>query len=301
MATGVREKSIPTIGAPRRPLVWPRFIFTASIFTLLVVVSASMIFPYVWMTINSFKEKFFFYTNPYTLIPDPFTIETYADALGPGMVGRFLFNSALYACMVVTAQLLINSLCAYAFARLEFPGRDVLFVLVLASMMLPGAVTLIPSFLVVNAFGLIGGNAGAAGSVLAVVLPSFAGAFGIFMLRQFFLNIPKELEDAAIVDGAGLLTTYWRIIMPLAKPALLTLGLLVFLSEWNSFIWPLIVLNNTELYTVTIGINLFRQEATTEWPRVFAGSVAATLPIIVLFLITQRYIIGGISLSGLKG
>lgn len=300
----VRNESAVKIAAmrpARKALIKPRTAFAAAIFSLLVAVSFTMIFPYFWMVMNSFKTKLFFYTNPYALLPDPFTIETYQNALDVGNIGRYLGNSAMYAVIVVAAQLLLNSLCAYAFARLQFPGRDLLFVMVLSSMMLPGAVTLIPSFLIVNALGLVGRNAGAAGSVLAVVLPSFAGAFGIFMLRQFFLNIPRELEDAAIVDGANLPTVYWRIILPLSKPALLTLGLLVFLAEWNSFIWPLIVLNDSDFYTVTIGINLFRQEGSAEWPNIFAGSVAATFPIVLLFLIAQRHIIGGISLSGLKG
>lgn len=304
MATELSEKAAPEVAvalATRRALIKPSTVFAAAIFTLLVLVAFTMIFPYFWMVVNSFKTRMVFYTQPYALIPRPFSVESYTFALTVGKVGRYLFNSGLYAVIVVTAQLLFDSLCAYAFARLKFPGRDLLFMLVLSSMMLPGAVTLIPSFLIVNALGLVGRETGAAGSVLAVVLPSLAGAFGIFMLRQFFMNIPRELEDAAVVDGANLFTIYWQVILPLAKPALLTLGLLVFLAEWNSFIWPLIVLNDSELYTVTVGINLFRQEASTQWPNLFAGAVAATFPIVVLFLITQRYIIGGISLSGLKG
>jgi multiple sugar transport system permease protein len=132
-------------------------------------------------------------------------------------------------------------------------------------------------------------------------VPSFAGAFGIFLLRQFFLNIPREMEDAALIDGAGLFTIYWRIILPLSKPVLITLGVFTFLSEWNSFVWPLIVLSDSKKYPITVGISLFQDMNSTDWPMVFAASTLVSFPVIVLFFFAQKYVIGGISLSGLKG
>jgi multiple sugar transport system permease protein len=206
----------------------------------------------------------------------------------------YVVNSFLYAAVVLVAQLFINSLAAYAFARVDFPGREMLFLAVLATLMLPGSVTLIPTFLIAHKMSLTN-------TFWGVVLPGFVGAFGIFLLRQFFLNIPRELEQAARIDGCGFFGIYWRIMLPLAKPAIITLGVFIFLSEWSSFVWPLIVLSDWKKYPVTVGIALFRDVNSTNWPAVFAGSTIVSFPIIFLFLIAQKYIIGGISLSGLKG
>ncbi|HRW09431.1 MAG TPA: carbohydrate ABC transporter permease [Caldilineaceae bacterium] len=268
--------------------------FVALIYLLLIVLAISMIFPYLWMLANSFKSRQDFFANPYALIPMPPTLETYGDAIRIGRMDVYLRNSLLYAGTVLVIQLFINSLAAYAFARVEFPGREPLFLAVLATLMLPGSVTLIPTFLIAHALGLTN-------TFWGVVLPGFASAFGIFLLRQFFLNIPRELEDAARIDGAGFFTTYWRIMLPLARPALVTLGVFIFLNEWSSFVWPLIVLSDWKKYPVTVGIALFRDVNAIDWPSVFAGSTIVSFPIIILFIIAQEYIIGGISLSGLKG
>ena len=195
---------------------------------------------------------------------------------------------------VLIVQLFIDSLAAYSFARVDFPGRETLFLAVLATLILPGSVTLIPTFLIAHGLGLTNTFTG-------VVLPGFAGAFGIFLLRQFFLNIPRELEDAARIDGSGFFGTYWRIMLPLAKPAMVTLGVFIFLNEWSSFVWPLIILSDWKKYPVTVGIALFRDVNQINWPAVFAGSTIVSFPIIILFVLAQEYIIGGISLSGLKG
>ena len=160
--------------------------------------------------------------------------------------------------------------------------------------MLPYSVVLIPSYLIVYWFGL-------ANTYVGVMLPGFAGAFGIFLLRQFFLNIPSELEDAARIDGATTFRIFWQIIVPLAKPALLTLGLFIFIFQWSSYVWPLIVLKDWDKYPLTVGIALFRSTTWTYWPNILAATTLGTLPLIVLFLLVQRYIIGGITLSGLKG
>ncbi len=278
-------------------LFWPKFTkhsFIFLIYILLIVLAISMIFPYVWMLANSFKSRTDFFTNPYALIPTPPTLTTYNDALTIGRMNVYLANSFLYAGAVLGAQLFINSLAAYAFARIDFPGREFLFLAVLATLMLPGSVTLIPTFLIAH-------NLGLTNTFWGVVLPGFVGAFGIFLLRQFFLNIPRDLEDAARIDGCGFFGIYWRIMIPLAKPAIITLGVFIFLTEWSSFIWPLIVLSDWQMYPVTVGIALFSDVNTTDWPAVFAGSTIVSFPIIFLFIIAQRFIIGGISLSGLKG
>ena len=268
--------------------------FTIIVYALLIALAFSMIFPYLWMLANSFKSRTDFFTNPYSVIPMPPTLSTYYDALTIGRMGVYLGNSILYAAAVLIVQLLIDSLAAYSFARVDFPGREALFLAVLATLMLPGSVTLIPTFLIAHGLGLTNTFTG-------VVLPGFAGAFGIFLLRQFFLNIPRELEDAARIDGSGFFGTYWRIMLPLAKPAMVTLGVFIFLNEWSSFVWPLIILSDWKKYPVTVGIALFRDVNQINWPAVFAGSTIVSFPIVILFVLAQEYIIGGISLSGLKG
>ncbi len=275
-------------------LIATRRSFTIIVYALLIALAFSMIFPYLWMLANSFKSRTDFFTNPYSVIPMPPTLSTYYDALTIGRMGVYLGNSILYAAAVLVVQLFIDSLAAYSFARVDFPGRETLFLAVLATLMLPGSVTLIPTFLIAHGLGLTNTFTG-------VVLPGFAGAFGIFLLRQFFLNIPRELEDAARIDGSGFFGTYWRIMLPLAKPAMVTLGVFIFLNEWSSFVWPLIILSDWKKYPVTVGIALFRDVNQINWPAVFAGSTIVSFPIVILFVLAQEYIIGGISLSGLKG
>jgi multiple sugar transport system permease protein len=219
--------------------------------------------------------------------------KNYTDALTFGRVGIYLRNSALYALVGTIVQLVFDVLAAYAFARMTFKGRNLLFGVVLSTMMLPPAVLLVPQFLVAKQLNLVD-------TFIGVIAPGAAGAFGIFMLRQFFLNIPVDLENAARIDGCSDLGILVRIIVPLAKPALITLGLFIFLGTWNSFVWPLVVLSDWNMYPLTVGLSLFREESTADWPRIFAASVMGSVPLILLFLMAQRYLIGGIALSGMK-
>ena len=176
---------------------------------------------------------------------------------------------------------------------MEFPGRQLLFTLLLTTMMVPPAALLIPNFLVVRELGMVD-------SLWGVILPGFAGAFGLFLLRQYFLNIPAELEHAARIDGCGSWGILFNVLLPLSKPALITLGLFTFMGAWNMFEWPLVVLSNQDYYPLTVGLSLFRSETTADWPRIFAASVMGAAPLIFLFLVAQRYLVGGISLSGMK-
>jgi len=253
-----------------------------------------MIAPYVWLAVNSLKTVEDFSRHPYTMWPRPIDLGAYVRAFTLGRIGIYLLNSLFYAVVATTVQLFLDSLAAFAFARMEFRGRNPTFTLLLATMMLPGAVTLIPVYLIVVKLGL-------ADSRLGVMLPGFAGAFGIFMLRQFFLNIPGDLEDAARIDGCSNFGIYSRIIVPLAKPALITLGLFIFIGAWSDFLWPLVVLTDWDLYPITVGLASFRNEAWIYWNSVFAGSVIASFPLICLTILAQKYIIGGIALSGMKG
>ncbi|MBC8402254.1 MAG: carbohydrate ABC transporter permease, partial [Candidatus Marinimicrobia bacterium] len=181
----------------------------------------------------------------------------------------------------------------YAFARMKFWGRDVLFYIFLGTMMIPGQVTMIPSFLVLQWLGWID-------TYNALIVPGLASAFGTFLLRQFFLNIPKDLEEAAFLDGASRLRVLWKIIMPLARPALATLAIFTFMGVFNDFLWALIVVNSEEMNTVQLGLSIFRDRYTTQWDLLMAGSVTATLPVLVVFFLGQKYFIKGIALSGLK-
>ncbi len=278
-----------------------------------------MVYPYAFMLGSSFKTRKEFAEDKKSIIPPRFQIEqrlkhargepsaldwsgakdwplmkNYADALTFGRVDVFLFNSLIYAVAITLVQLTVNMLAAYAFARMNFRGRGFLFAVVLTTMMLPSAVLLVPQFLVIRQLGLVDSFAG-------VVLPGFAGAFGIFLLRQFFMNIPRSLEDAARLDGCGRLGVLWHVILPLSKPVLITLGLFTFMGAWNSFIWPLVVLSDQSYYPLTVGLSLFQTESSADWPRIFAASVMGSLPLIMLFLLAQRYLVRGISLSGLKG
>ena len=303
--------------APTRRRRLPR---SSSMVALVVMILGAiiMVYPYAYMVGSSLKTRKEFADDKRSLVPPRYQIsehvkhwrgkpsaldwkgadwpmlKNYRDALVYGDVDVFLLNSLLYAVVLTTVQLSINVLAAYAFARMNFRGKNVLFGILLATMMLPPAVLLIPRFIVVRELGLID-------SFLGVVLPGFAGAFGVFLLRQFFLNIPSTLEDAARLDGCGTFGVLRHVILPLSKPVLITLGLFTFIAAWNSFIWPLVVLSDQSYYPLTVGLSLFREESGADWPRIFAASVMGSLPLIGLFLVAQRYIIGGISLSGLKG
>ncbi len=270
-------------------------LISRALLTAIIAAGAfTMIAPYAWLVMNSLKTVDDFSQHPYTLLPHPADTGAYVRAFTLGRVGIYLGNSLFYAVIATAVQLVLDSLAAYAFARMEFRGKNVAFGLLLATMMLPGAVTLIPVYLIVVKLGL-------ADSRLGVMLPGFASAFGIFMLRQFFLNIPNDLEDAARIDGCSSFGIYARIILPLAKPALITLGLFIFIGAWSDFLWPLVVLTDWDLYPITVGIASFRGEAWYYWNSVFAGSVIASVPLICLTVIAQKYIIGGIALSGMKG
>ncbi len=266
----------------------------AILYAILIGLAVTMLFPYYWMVVSSVKGPRGFTADPYSLWPKTFSLESLRYVWSEGRIGIYVRNSFYYASIVLVVQTLINSLAAYAFARVDFPGRDVLFLAVLATMMLPYSVLLIPTYLIVWRIGL-------ANTVLGVILPGFASAYGIFMLRQFFLNIPFELEDAARIDGCSRLRIYLQIILPLAQPALITLGLFTFIGQWSDFTWPLVVLSDYKKYPITVGLSLFRDEQFVYYDRTFAASMYATFPLIILFLLGQRYIIGGISLTGLKG
>jgi multiple sugar transport system permease protein len=288
----------PALGAAAGPAASRRLLAGLGRFLLhlfLIALSISCLLPLVWMVSTSFKEQFQVFTYPPEWLPDPWTLKGYARLFAVSPVLNWLINSLLVAITVTASQLLFSSLAAYAFARVRFPGRDIIFMAYLATMMIPGQVTLIPGYILVKYLGWID-------TYYALTVPFlFGSAFGTFLLRQFFQTIPVELEDAARIDGAGYFAIYWRIILPLAKPALATLGVFVFLHFWNDFLWPLIVINTNELRTLPVGLAVTsRSMFGTDWPALMGGAVISLAPILIIFFFAQRYFVQGITLTGLK-
>ncbi|MCF7808294.1 MAG: carbohydrate ABC transporter permease [Candidatus Marinimicrobia bacterium] len=249
--------------------------------------------PFVWMILTSFKDMSEIFVYPPKWLPSRLHFENYERAFQAAPFGRYYLNSLFVAFSVTLGQLITCSMAAYAFARMKFPGRDLLFYIFLGTMMIPFHVTMIPSFIILHTLGWID-------HYQALIVPGLASAFGTFLLRQFFLTIPKELEEAASLDGAGRFRILWQIIIPLAKPALATLAIFTFMGVFNDFIWALVVINSEEMRTVQLGLAIFRDRHVTEWELLMAGSVTATLPILIVFFSAQKYFIKGIALSGLK-
>jgi len=265
--------------------------------SLLAVGALAFLAPVGWMVSTSFKEESKVATARPVWIPDPPVLDNYrslGEKIEEAPFGRWLLNSALVSTSVVVLVLLICALTAYPLARMRFPGRDALFFLILATMMLPSQATLIPNFLTVQALGWFDTYA-------ALIIPGLAGPFGVFLLRQFMMTIPRELEEAAIVDGCGPWRTWAQLILPLSKPALATLAVLTFLGAWNDFMWPLVVTNSLEMRTVPIGIMIFQGRYTTQYGLLMASALVASAPVILAFLLLQRFVIRGIVLTGLKG
>jgi len=280
----------------RNPLerLWP-FISTAFTFLLLWFSAVLVSFPFVWTVRSSLMPTKEIMRFPPVWIPSGLTLEHYADVLSRQPFGRYIFNSLLVAIMVSILQVLIAAMGAYAFARLDFPGKNRLFLIYLATMIVPHQLTLIPQYVLVSRLGWVD-------EYPSLVVPFLFSALLTFLLRQFFLSIPRDLEDAARLDGAGYFRTFATIILPLSGPALATSGILAFMSSWTSFLWPLIVTRSREFRTVPVGLAALRDEqGTTDFAQIMAGTVLAMIPMFILFVLLQRYIIEGVAASGVKG
>lgn len=262
---------------------------------VLIIGACIMALPFVWMVLSSLKDLSQVFIVPPKWIPDPFVWSNYRDSLTALPFGRAYWNSFYINIIVVVSQLATCSMAAYAFAKISFPFREPLFVLFLATMMVPGQVTIIPLYLIMKNIGWLDTH-------LAIIVPSaLLNAFGVFLLRQFFRGIPKEMEEAAIVDGANRWTIYARIMLPLIKPALSALGIFTFLGMWNNFFNPLIFLSSTDKFTVPMMLNLYRGMYSTDWTLMMAGASIALIPVLIVYIIGQKYIIEGVTLSGIKG
>ena len=263
------------------------------------LVTITMVAPFLWMVTTSLKEPgqvFEAYKAEWwrDWIPMNFVWENYVKAWKVVPFARFYFNSIFVAVVTTIGQVGTSAMAAYAFSRLTFPGREKIFMSYLATMMIPGAVTMIPVFILLRMLGWID-------SYKALILPGIFTAYGTFMLRQFFLTLPKDLEDAAMIDGCSYLGIFWRIILPLSKPAIATLTTFTFMGTWMNFMWPLIVVNSQELFTLPVGLAYFQSLHTTDWTLLMAGSLMMLLPILLVFIFCQRFFVEGIKLTGIKG
>lgn len=270
------------------------FIEKSVTYIILSFVGISMLFPFIWMLSTSLKDPSQVFTTSLELWPRPFVFENYINAWKAIPFGRFYINSILIGILVTFGQVLTSSMAAYAFARLKFPGRDKLFFGYLATMMIPYMVTTIPVFILLKYLNWLD-------TYKALVLPAIFTAYGTFMLRQFFMTLPSELEDAAKIDGCSLWRIYWQIILPLSKPALATLSTFTFLGNWQSFIWPLIVTSSEKMKTLPVGLSYFQDMYTTNWTLLMAAAVIVLVPALIVFIFNQRFITKGIALSGIKG
>lgn len=260
---------------------------------VLAAVGVFIMFPALWMISTSLKpDHQVALTN---WIPSPVVWSNYAKAWTSIPFGRYTMNTAIYALVVVAADVLSNSLVAYGFAKLRFPGRNMLFGVLLATMMIPGMVTMIPQYVMYAKLKWVG-------TYLPLVVPHFfAGAFFTFLIRQFFLGIPEELSEAARIDGAGELWIWWKIVLPLSKSVLATVAIFSFEGAWNDYIGPVLYLSNDKLYTLQVGLAMFKSTSDTQWQHLMAASLIVMLPIIVLFSAFQRYFVEGAAVTGIKG
>lgn len=284
-----RSGPVPTVRTDWRKVV---------AYALLIGYALLMFLPFAWSVSTSFKPNSEVFQL--TWIPESPTIEGYVTVwtrLDPGLPRLFL-NSFIIAGAVTLGNLLLGSLAGYAFARLQFPGRDILFVLVLATLMIPDPLRVVPVYNMLINFGLVGRGLEA---YIGIILILIISGTSIFLLRQYFMSIPRELEEAARLDGAGYLQTFWKVMLPLATPALAAVAILQFQGTWNGFFWPVILLRERDHWTLPLALAQFQDLYQTQWAPLMALVVLATLPILVLYLFFQRYFVEGIAASGVKG
>jgi len=288
---------------PGRSIAWwrsktlGRVVHDLVVYALLIVLSVLFLFPFFWMISSALKPQWQIFVWPPQWIPDPIMWQNFAEALGNPLLPFHLFlrNTMIIEVAVLVGRLISCTLVAYGFARLEAPGKDVLFAILLASLMLPGSVTMIPKFILFNKLGWVN-------TFLPLTVPSYFGeAYAIFLMRQFFLSLPRELEEAARMDGASTLQVILQVIVPLSVPVLTVIAILTFKDNWNDFMGPLIYLNDARLYTLAVGLAFFNGQYDVQMNLLMAASVVVMMPLIILFFVAQRAFVEGITLTGLKG
>ncbi|MCC2627353.1 MAG: sugar transporter ATP-binding protein [Thermomicrobiales bacterium] len=281
----------PKQGWGRAVATIPRIV----LYLALVAGGLFMLMPFIWMFSSSLKDQGAIFAYPPSLIPPATRWSNFRDILDVVPFGRYFSNSLFIAALSVVGQLLSCSMAAFAWARIPFFGRNVLFMTLMAALIIPPQVTLVPLFIMMNGVGWID-------TYYPLILPFWlGGAFGTFLLRQFFLAIPRDLEDAAKIDGAGPWRIYWSIYLPLCKPALATVAIFTFLLQWNELLRPLIFLSTPEKLPLTVGLAALRSQYSTSWNLIMAGALISVIPVLVLFVFAQRYFVRGVTSSGLKG
>jgi len=275
-----------------------KFFSKTGMYIMLIVISIIMLYPYLWSISASFKEDTQLYNgNPLDLIPSPFTLENYERALTVLPFGRFLLNSLITSTVVPFFMICISTLAAYAFARMNFAGKNFIFILLLGVMMMPGHITLIPNYSLMQMLGWID-------TYQALIIPQIFSAnivFNLFFMRQFYLSFPKELEEAAIIDGCSRFKVFTKIILPNSKPALATIAIISFKNQWNSLLWPLVVINDYKKMPIQVGLTYLQTNVDASWGALIAGATLSIIPIILIFIIFQRYFVNGMLSSGLTG
>jgi multiple sugar transport system permease protein len=288
--------------------ITPFFIARESVYYIVLAAFAViMVLPFLWSVGSSFKPDEELFSDTVRLVPNAPTISHYIDAFTTVPFGRYFVNSLFLAIVGVISNLFFGSLAGYSYARLRFKHKQLFFRLQLTSLMVPGVVTIIPTYIILRSFPLAGGNdimgqggSGFLNSYWAIFLPGAAGTFAVFLMRQFFLTLPSELGEAARIDGCSEFGIFWKIYMPLCLPALATLAMFTFQAGWNAFLWPVIVLSNPDMWTVQQGLQAFSFNNQTDYGPLMAASVVATLPMLILFIFAQRYFTQGIAFTGNK-
>lgn len=282
-------------GVAARPGASLRVLLRVAIHGFLLTGAITTVFPFYWMLVSSLKSNTEATASPPTFWPKALQWANYGSAWASAPFGRYFLNTIIVSVCQVVGVLLVASLAAYAFARMEFHGKNAVFTVFLATLMIPGEVTLIPNFVIVTKW------LGWYDTYQAQVVPYLGSVFAIFLLRQFFMSIPKDLEDAAVMDGCGQLRFLWSIVVPLSRPALITVGLLNFLGAWNAFLWPLLVTRGAAMRPIQVGLSAFSTDGGTRYAELMAASTFVILPTAVIYLIAQRYFVEGITRTGLKG
>lgn len=292
MTTSVSTQTNMVIEKNRKSFSYMRIF----IYFFLILGSFMMMVPFIWLIRSSLMTNAQIFVFPPEWIPNPFQWSNYSEALTIVPFYRYFLNTMKIEVFTVIGVLLTSSLAAFSFARLKWPGKNIVFALLLSTLMLPYAVTLIPTFIFWKSIGMIN-------TIVPLTVPAWlgGGAFNIFLLRQFFLTIPRELDEAAYMDGATPFTVYWKIILPLSKPALIVVGIFTFINVWNDFLGPLVYLGDNDSYTLALALASFKGMMNAQWGYLMAASAAITFPIVVLFFLAQKSFIQGITLTGLKG
>ena len=266
------------------------------LYTFLLTGSFVCLFPFYWMIRSSFMDIGQIFVMPPMLLPDPVITTNYKEALDVMPYFKYLCNTLIVVISNVGGSILAASLCAFSFCRMRWPGRDKVFLIILTSLMMPGIVTMIPTFVMWSKLGMTN-------SLIPLTVPIWFGGsvYNIFLFRQFFMGIPRELDEAAYVDGASFFTVYWKIVLPLSKSAMVVVGIFSFLSSWNDFMGPLIYLNEETKYTLSLGLQLFQGSYGAQWQLLMAASILVLLPAVLVFFLGQKHILDGIATTGIKG